>query len=526
MAGKFYTLQEVVEKLGKSEDEVRGLVKEGKLNEFRDGSKLLFKVEDVEELAKNPDMAGSDSFIELMPDESEAGEGDDEFLSSLENTKVDDEGGEEEKAEEPEQEEPAPEGADETLGFEGEEEPSEQPVEITGESQEGPKEGSVSDTLGLEDEGEEQAGQAGEIETEAEEPEKKEEAEEADESIGLAETDTSESEGEGVQLSADDLDVDEDSEESFFKHLGDTTEAAGKEVDTDEEKEEPSAEADEESPSESVVELEGLDEPEKTESKAQGDDLLADLTSADTNVETTGVDVLAGEDEFEVSEDSMGETKLGTDEEDSGLGDLDDDLNLDSVGSGSGLLDLSLQADDTSLGAVLDDILPAEEAEGEAAMPEPDSASISQEADDIMGGSAAAASGGSAAVAAPEPQQYGVPAAAARVVETPPDAKSNALGVSLLLPMVATIYAVIVVISAIRGVTPTILTGVEGYIMYGAIGLAVVVALIDLIGVAMDSSGGGGGTKTKKKKTKKAKPKKEKKAKPKKEKKSKKKKKK
>ena len=33
-----------------------------------------------------------------------------------------------------------------------------------------------------------------------------------------------------------------------------------------------------------------------------------------------------------------------------------DDINLDSFGSGSGLLDLSLQADDTSLGGILDEI--------------------------------------------------------------------------------------------------------------------------------------------------------------------------
>ena len=37
---------------------------------------------------------------------------------------------------------------------------------------------------------------------------------------------------------------------------------------------------------------------------------------------------------------------------------------MESFGSGSGLLDLSLQADDTSLGAVLDDILPAGAEEG------------------------------------------------------------------------------------------------------------------------------------------------------------------
>ena len=47
MAGMFYSIQEVAEKLGKSEDEVRQIVKSGRLREFRDGPNLLFKVDEV-----------------------------------------------------------------------------------------------------------------------------------------------------------------------------------------------------------------------------------------------------------------------------------------------------------------------------------------------------------------------------------------------------------------------------------------------------------------------------------------------
>ncbi|MFH1370166.1 MAG: hypothetical protein ABII09_02605, partial [Planctomycetota bacterium] len=47
MAGMFYSIKEVSEKLGKSEDEVRQLVKAGRLREFRDGPNLLFKVDEV-----------------------------------------------------------------------------------------------------------------------------------------------------------------------------------------------------------------------------------------------------------------------------------------------------------------------------------------------------------------------------------------------------------------------------------------------------------------------------------------------
>jgi hypothetical protein len=38
------------------------------------------------------------------------------------------------------------------------------------------------------------------------------------------------------------------------------------------------------------------------------------------------------------------------------LEEIEEDVNLDTFGSGSGLLDLSLQADDTSLGGILDEI--------------------------------------------------------------------------------------------------------------------------------------------------------------------------
>lgn len=70
MAGMFYKLQEVAEKLGKSEAEVQELVKEGKLREFRDGASLLFKVEEVEALLEATGPGGEESVIELAPSET------------------------------------------------------------------------------------------------------------------------------------------------------------------------------------------------------------------------------------------------------------------------------------------------------------------------------------------------------------------------------------------------------------------------------------------------------------------------
>jgi hypothetical protein len=51
MAKPFYSMDEVCERLGKSPDEVRELVGDGMLREFRDAGKVFFKAEDVEKLA-------------------------------------------------------------------------------------------------------------------------------------------------------------------------------------------------------------------------------------------------------------------------------------------------------------------------------------------------------------------------------------------------------------------------------------------------------------------------------------------
>ena len=93
-----------------------------------------------------------------------------------------------------------------------------------------------------------------------------------------------------------------------------------------------------------------------------------DLTSADTALTGEGINVLGETDrDYPVTDDTMGETAgtmgtTGTTPEAS-LEEIEEDVNLDSFGSGSGLLDLSLQADDTSLGGILDEIYTTEGAE-------------------------------------------------------------------------------------------------------------------------------------------------------------------
>ena len=58
MAKMFYTMDEAKDALGKSEDEIRQLAREGRLREFRDGPRLMFKADQVEQLRSELGMGG------------------------------------------------------------------------------------------------------------------------------------------------------------------------------------------------------------------------------------------------------------------------------------------------------------------------------------------------------------------------------------------------------------------------------------------------------------------------------------
>ena len=68
MAKMFYTLEETKASLGKTEEEVRQFAREGRLREFRDGPRLMFKADQVDQLKNDlvsgggrSDIGGSDS---------------------------------------------------------------------------------------------------------------------------------------------------------------------------------------------------------------------------------------------------------------------------------------------------------------------------------------------------------------------------------------------------------------------------------------------------------------------------------
>ncbi|RKY07897.1 MAG: hypothetical protein DRP65_09855 [Planctomycetota bacterium] len=193
---------------------------------------------------------------------------------------------------------------------------------------------------------------------------------------------------------------------------------------------------------------------------------LGDLTGADTTVGTTGINVLGDtDDEYKLADDSQAETKIVESEGSEDLGSLDGDLSMDSVGSGSGLLDLSLQADDTSLGAVLDDILPAA-GEGAAV------AAVAEEADKIFDEAEPEA------VEPIEPE----PVMAPQYIKPQVDKASNSFGIVLFVSLLVMVYAAIVLLAGSRGIVPTIFKSIQGIIWYILIGIAVVV--LGIVGFA------------------------------------------
>lgn len=439
MAGMFYSLKEAAGKLGISEEQIKELVGQGKLREFRDGANLLFKVSEVDSLVGDSSItaaAGGDEEIMLEPIEETQEQESADFDESLKPQEEAIETEEPLLTEEPE--------LTEELQLSEESEPANEP-ELTEESlieEQGALESSGSDEdIFGEDESIEQASKPA-----PEEP------------------------------FSEDV-----SQEQFL--------------------EEPVSEI--KSDEDISLSLEGVDDTGAGE----------DLTSADTQVPEEAVNVL-GEEDTGLGEldDAMGGTAAlelpGTGTGAEALEEIEGDVNLDTFGSGSGLLDLSLQADDTSLGGILDEIYTApDQGQGaaQAEAPEapveiPDEA-VAAEADMIA----------DVGLAAQQPA-----AVMQGYVEPAPDASSGWFGMMLLLALVVVIYTAIVASSGLFNILPTILAQTRGIILYvlgGLLGFALILMIMAMM------AGGSKGPKVKKEKkpkapkVKKEKPKKEKKAK-------------
>jgi excisionase family DNA binding protein len=198
----------------------------------------------------------------------------------------------------------------------------------------------------------------------------------------------------------------------------------------------------------------------------------SELTDADTALSGEGVSVLGETDQdYAVTDDTMAETAVapgttGTTPE-APLEEVEEDVNLDSFGSGSGLLDLSLQADDTSLGGILDEIYTSEAGEAK----EPAAASseeMAAEAEQMLP---------EEEIAAPE-QAIMAPIIAPAYVEVEPDVQSKTLGMLLFLPLLVLVYTAVVAVAGLKGVMPSILAAVQGVIWYMLIAAFVATGLV------------------------------------------------
>ena len=495
MAGMFYSLQEAAERLGLSEEDFKGLVEQGKLREFRDGPNLLFKVDEVETLAvQGVGEPSEPAEIEISEPEEVAAESD---LSAFEP-----QGDEAEPFDlddfdlgTPDLE---PAGGDE-FDFEAEAEPESEPASEPEFEIAEPEPEPEFEISGVE-EAEEPEG----LEPEIGEPEMKaaEEAGEPD----ITEFDTAEF------MAMDSPETGEPAGEEGTPDLGssefDLAEPEAGEPDIAD------FEIEDETPEAPELEESALDVSSTGELAGTSEILLApetgaplppggDLTNEDTAITGEGVNLLGdtGKD-YDITDDTLGETSgslglTGGTAPETSLDEIEGDINLDSFGSGSGLLDLSLQADDTSLGGILDEIYTADGEGGDT--PESEgaddvSADVEMVPEDDFG----------AAVAAPQ-MAVGMP----RAITAAPDTQSNVLGMMLLLPLVMILYAAIVAVAGLKGVVPSALSAIQGYIWY-IVGGSAVLSLI-VMAIAFMSGGDSSGTKTKKPKAKKEKAKKEKK---------------
>lgn len=205
------------------------------------------------------------------------------------------------------------------------------------------------------------------------------------------------------------------------------------------------------------------------------------LSDADTIMANEGTDILMETDSLpetgsgeQLTDDLMGETKVTPDE--TSLEEIEEDINLDTFGSGSGLLDLSLQADDTSLGGILDEIYTPE---GEADQESPASGTamdVAAETEQMLAEEVFAAPVAPGAAAVPA------------YVEPEPDTLSNAFGYMLFLPLLAIIYTAIVVAAGFKNVMPSILEQIQGIIWYIIAGIAGAAILIVVVAFMLTSS--------------------------------------
>ena len=165
--------------------------------------------------------------------------------------------------------------------------------------------------------------------------------------------------------------------------------------------------------------------------------------------------------------DTVAKTASGAAESDQGV------LQLDGSGSGSGLLDLTREGDDTSLGAVLDEIYPGEEetAAGAAALGSGIAAGMGTGLASALGSGLAEAQGVEAAPAAVEQMAQAGGARGARM-----------FAAAMILAVVLLGLAFSALAAVLQDTMPIYLTVLFDNLLYFLIGSAVVALVIFVLG--------------------------------------------
>src|SRR5438105_15909608 len=70
MAKMFYTMEETKASLGRNEDEIKQYAREGRLGEFRDGPRLMFKADQVEQLKSELAAGGGSDQVDIGTSDS------------------------------------------------------------------------------------------------------------------------------------------------------------------------------------------------------------------------------------------------------------------------------------------------------------------------------------------------------------------------------------------------------------------------------------------------------------------------
>ncbi|MFQ5430102.1 MAG: helix-turn-helix domain-containing protein [Phycisphaerae bacterium] len=311
MAKDYLTLEQVCEALGRTEDQVKELIRDGKLREVRDAGKVFFKNSEVASLAGKEGSSGVnlEATDEATPMEIEIDDNDSfaSALSSLADSS-------------------ATLGAlDESPG--ADEPPQIEPLALSGEDSGTSMGMSPPDEPAQKDAGEGSGAKPAELDA-ADIPKDLPAAPKEDAAAGGA--------GAKQPELSSEIDLVGDNEQGSSIGLVSPEAVAEEVLDT-------------------VPDL-GLSGSSIISLEPSGDSSVtpSPVSKEDAKTQKAGISVF-DDDELDVEADPMGETQISSGVED-----------FDAVGSGSGLLDLTQEPDDSSLGAeLLDVISPSEAAETE-----------------------------------------------------------------------------------------------------------------------------------------------------------------